>query len=75
MIANTYTDNSSCIDGDVDLIQDEGSSEIVGYVRYCWGGQWRSVCRSQDHHWDSNEARVACRQLGYQGERLYFNLL
>ncbi len=62
--------DTGCIDGDFELMQDEERNAIVGPVRYCWDGQWRSLCRRQNHNWDSNEAIVGCRQLGYQGETI-----
>ena len=36
-------------------------------MEICQFGEWKTVC---DNNWSENEARVACRQLGYsdQGE-------
>ena len=44
------------------LVQLPGDMENEGRVEYCSGGQWGLVCYSS---WDTNDARVICRQLGY----------
>ena len=51
-----------CVEGDVRL-SDGSSSE--GLVELCGGGQWGTVCQN---YWDSKEARVVCRQLGYESQ-------
>ena len=40
----------------------DGDTEYEGRVEICYGGVWGSVCPSS---WDSNDAKVVCRQLGY----------
>ena len=49
-----------CYDGDVRLIQ--GSISREGTVEICNGGVWGTVC---DRTWDTSDAKVVCRQLGY----------
>ena len=51
---------SVCNDGDITLTG--GQSPTEGIVEICFGGIWGSIC---DNGWDERDARVACRQLGY----------
>ena len=49
------------LEGEVRLTGGRVSHE--GRVEICIGEQWGSVC---DDNWDSDEASVVCRQLGFQ---------
>ena len=58
----------ACSDGEVQLRG--GSSLLEGNVEVCRNQQWGTVC---DTMWDTNDAGVVCRQLGYS-LRSKFNL-
>ena len=44
------------------LVQLDGHMENEGRVEYCSSSRWGLVCFD---FWDANDARVICRQLGY----------
>ena len=55
---NPLTGGAQCINGEVRLI---GTSSLAeGTLEYCYSGYWSPFC-----YLGSNEATVACRQLGY----------
>lgn len=41
-----------------------GDNRYEGRVEVCINEKWGTVC---DRGWRNNDARVACRQLGYNG--------
>ena len=53
-----------CTTGDIRLVG--GSNPLEGRVEICFFNQWGTVC---DTMWGTEEAEVACRQLGYTGTR------
>jgi len=73
---------TDCIGGEDELDHNcpcgpEGAVRLVdgvvpyqGRVEYCKNGRWASICNSQSWRWDSNDAAVVCRQLGYPSEGL-----
>ena len=56
-----YIDLMNCTNnGQIRLIN--GSNNASGRVEVCLGDSWGTVC---DDGWDSNEATIVCRELGY----------
>ena len=50
----------ACSNGDIRLVG--GTNELEGRVEICNNAVWGTVC---DDLWGTNDANVACRQLGY----------
>ena len=43
----------------------DGPVESAGRVEICINGVWGTVCAQRSYDWNNNNARVVCRQLGY----------
>ena len=49
-----------CENGDIRLVG--GTNQYEGRVEICWNEAWGTVCHD---YWSTQDAQVACRQLGY----------
>lgn len=58
--------NAGCSEGEIRLV--EGRTELEGTVEFCRNNQWGAVCI---YSFDSNDARVVCRQLGFSVAGIY----
>ena len=58
-------EQSSCTTGDIRLI--DGNSSLEGRVEICNQGLWGAIAITYQS-WDTNDAMVVCKQLGYPWE-------
>lgn len=67
---NTCVYNFDLISGDLRLVSNTGFSEgsNSGRLEIFNDGEWGTVC---DDSFGSNDARVACRQLGFSDYSIY----
>ena len=55
-----------CNDTDIRLVG--GSNQYEGRVEICFNETWGTIC---DGSWSTNDANVACRQLGYAATGIF----
>ena len=60
-----FSEPRQCDNGDLRLLGGSVSTRI-GRIEICDNHKWGAVC---DVEWDDQDAKVACRQLGYEGKR------
>ena len=60
--------STECTHGEIRLA---GGTSLNGRVEVCLAGQWSSVCAD---NWNTAEASVACRQLGFQAVGELYNI-
>ena len=60
MILIIFIESSSCVDGEVRLVN--GSISQEGRVEVCVNGVWGTICGTG---WSKTDAFVLCKQLGY----------
>ncbi|XP_019850479.1 PREDICTED: scavenger receptor cysteine-rich domain superfamily protein-like isoform X2 [Amphimedon queenslandica] len=55
----------SCKNHDIRLITASSSYRSYGRIEYCLNNEWGTVC---DDGWDNSDCKVACKQLGFDGQ-------
>ena len=61
--SSSYSSSGECVTGDIRLVN--GSVPTEGRLEVCYGGVWGTITSI---NFDHNDARVACRQLGYDSD-------
>ena len=56
---------TECTNGNIRLMNGTEPSVREGRVEICYNNTYATVC---DDHWDTLDAGVVCRQLGYRSE-------
>lgn len=62
MKLTAHFSDRECNETDIQLVN--GRTQKDGKVEICLDGTWGSVC---DDNWNLRNARVVCRQMGYDG--------
>ena len=66
IITDFFSSVIDCVEGDARIVQYNNINSFRGRIEVCKGGLWGTMT---DDGFDSRDAKVVCRQLGYSDLR------